>query len=65
MEVFADASLGCKEKDNQTKSVMGLFIGLANDNLDLNPLHWKSKVIEKVAEDVKTAETLALEAATF
>ena len=42
---------------------MGLFIGLCNRHLDLNPLHWKSKVIEKVAEDIKTAETLALEAA--
>ena len=29
----------------------------------LSPLHWKSAVIDKVAEDVKTAETLALEKA--
>ena len=63
MEVFADASLGGKEKDLHTKSVMGLFIALANDNLDINPLHWKAKVIDKVAEDIKTAETLALETA--
>ena len=62
IEVFADASLGGKEKDFQTKSVMGLFIGLSNEKLDINPLHWKSKVIDKVAEDIKTAETLALEA---
>ena len=47
----------------QTKSVMGLFIAISNDNLDVNPLHWKSKVIDKVAENIETAETLALEAA--
>ena len=36
---------------------------MANENLDISPLHWKSCVIDKVAEDVKTAETLALEKA--
>ena len=43
---------------------MGYFIALANEDMEVSPLHWKSKVIEKVAEDVKTAETLALETAT-
>ena len=42
---------------------MGYFICLANDDLDMVPLHWKSCVIDKVAEDIKTAETLALEKA--
>ena len=56
-------SLGGMEKHCETKSVMGLFIALANDTMGINPLHWKAKVIDKVAEDVKTAETLALEAA--
>ena len=63
IEVFADASLGNMEKDLETKSVMGYFICLANSNMDINPLHWKSRVIDKVAEDIKTAETLALETA--
>ena len=39
LEVFADAALGNAEKDLQTKSVMGYFVGLANDNLDVSPLH--------------------------
>ena len=47
------------EKDMETKSVMGYFIGLENKNLKISPLHWKSKVIEKVAEDIKTAETFS------
>ena len=63
LEVFADAALGNAEKDLGTKSVMGYFIALSNSNMKISPLHWKSKVIEKVAEDVKTAETLALETA--
>ena len=42
---------------------MGYFIALSNQDMKVSPLHWKSKVIEKVAEDVKTAETLALETA--
>ena len=29
----------------------------------MSPLHWKSSVIDKVAEDIKTTETLALEKA--
>ena len=63
IELFADASLGNMEKDMETKSVMGYFICLANKDLKMSPLHWKSKVIDKVAEDIKTAETLALETA--
>ena len=42
---------------------MGLFVAISNENMDINPLHWKARVIDKVAEDIKTAETLALEAA--
>ena len=57
LEVFADAALGNAEKDLETKSVMGYFIALSNQDMKVSPLHWKSKVIEKVAEDVKTAET--------
>lgn len=63
IELFADASLGNMEKDMETKSVMGYFICLANNDLQMSPLHWKSRVIDKVAEDIKTAETLALETA--
>ena len=61
IEVFADASLGNIEEGIQTKSAMGYFICLTNDDLEMSPLHWKSSVIDKVAEDIKTAETLALE----
>ena len=63
IEVFSDASLGNVENGMHTKSAMGYFICLANRNLQISPLHWKSCVIEKVAEDIKTAETLALEKA--
>ena len=63
IELFADASLGNVEEGLHTKSAMGYFICLANDALDISPLHWKSCVIDKVAEDIKTAETLALEKA--
>ena len=63
IEVFSDASLGNVESGMHTKSAMGYFICLANRNLQISPLHWKSCVIEKVAEDIKTAETLALEKA--
>ena len=63
LELFSDASLGNVETGIHTKSGLGYFICLANDNLDMSPLHWKSSVIDKVAEDIKTAETLALEKA--
>ena len=63
IELFADASLGNVEEGLHTKSGMGYFICLSNKKLDVSPLHWKSCVIDKVAEDVKTAETLALEKA--
>ena len=63
IEFFADASLGNVEDGIQTKSGMGYFICLANKSLQISPLHWKSCVIDKVTEDVKTAETLALEKA--
>ena len=63
IKVFADASLGNIEEKYLTKSTMGYFIALCNDYSDFNPIHWKSKVIDKVAQDIKTAETLALEIA--
>ena len=46
-----------------TKSTMGYFIALCNNFDSCNPIHWKSRVIDKVAQDTKTAETLALEIA--
>ena len=61
IQVYADASLGNIEDNSETKSVMGYFICLANKDSYMNPLHWKSKIIDKVAEDIKTAETLSLE----
>ena len=63
IELFSDASLRNLEQGIQVKSGMGYFICLANENMDISPLHWKSCVIDKVTEDVKTAETLALEKA--
>ena len=63
LEVFADALLGTAEQYSHTKSVMGLIVLLKGKDETVNPLHWKSKVIDKVAEDIKTAETLALEQA--
>ena len=63
IEVYADAALGNAEKNLETKSIMGMFIALKGGGNKVNPLHWKAKVIDKVAEDVKSAETLALESA--
>ena len=63
IKVFADASLGTIEENLETKSIMGSFISLSNDESSINPLNWRSKVIDKVAPDTKTAETLALKAA--
>ena len=60
VEVFADASLGNVEKYHETKSVMGMFIALRGKENIINPLHWKAKVIDKVAQDIKTAGTLTL-----
>ena len=61
MELFADASLGNIQYNLKTKSVVGSFICLSNKHLKISPLSWKSKIIDKVAEDIKSAETLALE----
>ena len=61
LQIYADASLGTLEDNLETKSVMGSLICLSNQSLKINPLNWKSKMIDKVAPDVKTAETLALE----
>ena len=61
IEIFADASLGNVEKHDQTKSVMGMFLALKGADKAISPLHWKAKVIDKVAQDIKSAETLALE----
>ena len=63
IELFADASLGNTEKNLESKSVMGLVVLLKGKDENVNPLNWRSKVIDKVAEDIKTAETLALETA--
>ena len=63
IEVFSDASLGNAEFKLETKSVMGYIIFLCNSSNQVSPIHWKSKLIERVAQDVKTAETLALEKA--
>ena len=63
IQVYADASLGSLEKDSETKSVMGYIILLSNPNNEVNTIHWKSKTIERVAQDTKSAETLALESA--
>ena len=63
VEVFADASLGNVETQNEAKSVMGMFIALRGKDHSICPLHWKAKVIDKVAQDIKSAETLALESA--
>ena len=60
---IANASLGNIEEGIHTKSAMWYFISLANSRLDVSPLHWKSCIIDKVAEDIKTAETLAFEKA--
>ena len=51
------------EEETATKSTMGFVILLRGKGENVNPLHWKSKVIDKVAEDIKSAETLALETA--
>ena len=51
------------ESDLLTKSMMGYFVCLSNNANQINPMNWKSKVIDKVAPDIKTAETLALEQA--
>ena len=61
INVYADASFATADNNLETKSVMGYYIAISNENKSMNPLHWKSKIIEKVAEDTKTAETLALE----
>ena len=41
IQIYADASLGNLEDNLETKSVMGSFICLANDSLEINPLNWK------------------------
>ena len=45
------------------RSIAPIFGATKGPDLDISPLHWKSCVIDKVTEDVKTAETLALEKA--
>ena len=63
VHLYADAALGNTEENSETKSVMGYLILLTNTDNEFNPVHWKTKVIERVAEDIKSAETLALESA--
>ena len=61
IELYVDAALGNIEQEGMTKSMMGYFIVLCDNSGNFNPLHWKSKVIDKVTPDIKTAETIALE----
>ena len=63
LELYVDAALGNVEEDQKTKSMMGYIILLCDDNGNFSPIHWKSKIIDRVAPDVKTAETIALETA--
>ena len=63
LELYVDASLGNIDDKGMTNSMIGLFLVLCNDIVDFNPIHWKSKVIDKVCPDFKTAETMALEIA--
>ena len=63
IELYPDASLGNIDSELKTKSMMGYFACISNDAMEMNPLNWKSKIIEKVAPDIKSAETLALEQA--
>ena len=63
IELYPDASLGNIESELKTKSMMGYFACISNDAMEMNPLNWKSKIIENVAPDIKSAETLALEQA--
>ena len=63
LELYVDAALGNVEEGEKTKSMMGYFIALCDKKGNFSPLHWKSKVIDKVTPDIKTAETMALEIA--
>ena len=68
IKLFADASLGYMEEDLATKSVIGYFNCLSNKatkDLQISPLHWKSKVIDAMAEDIKTSETAIDDAIHF
>ena len=62
-KLFPDASLGNVERNLSTKSLMGYFVCVANNESNIIPLNWKSKVLDKVAPDIKSAETLPLEQA--
>ena len=42
---------------------MGYIIFLCNEKYEFSPIHWKSKLIDKVTQDAKSAETLSLETA--
>ena len=50
--MYADASLGNAEENEDTKPVMGYIIFLTNANNIFSPIHWKTKVIEQVAEEI-------------
>ena len=63
IELYVDAALGNVEEEGMTKSMMGYMILLCDKKGNFNPLHWKSKVMDKVTPDIKTAETIALELA--
>ena len=43
--------------------MMGYIIALCDKDGNFSPLNWKSKIIDRVTPDAKTAETIALEIA--
>ena len=63
LELYVDASLGNIESEGLTKSMMGFFLVLCDSKGNFSPIHWKSKVIEKVTPDIKTEVTIALKTA--
>ena len=63
LELYVDASLGNIESNGLTKSMMGFLLLLCDSKGNCSPIHWKSKVIDRVTPDIKTAKTIALETA--
>ena len=63
LELYVDAALGNIDENGMTKSMIGFIIVIADTKGNFNPIHWKSKIIDKVTPDIKTAETVALETA--
>ena len=63
LDLYVYASLGNIESEGLTKSMMGFLLLLCDSKGNFSPIHWKSKIIDRVAPDIKTAETIALETA--